>query len=167
MTTALKPVRRSRPAMPNYGITPKAEGLLDWEWVQQRLVAAHNYWICTTRPDGRPHAAPVWGGVVDGEVYFGTDKQSVKARNLTANPAVVVHLESGDEAVIIEGRAEPATDQTKLARLAEQYAPKYDWRLEPDSETGRYEGFWVVRMERVFAWLEKDFPNTATRWEFE
>ncbi len=30
-----------------------------------------NYWICTTRPDGRPHSIPVWGFWLDGGLYFG------------------------------------------------------------------------------------------------
>src|SRR3712207_802185 len=103
-----------RPHMPGYGIHPAADGLLDWSQVTAQLEQARNYWVATTRPDGRPHAAPVWGVWLDGAFYFGTGRTSVKGRNLAANPALTVHLESGDDAVILEGVAEPVTDPALL-----------------------------------------------------
>ena len=30
---------------------------------------AHNYWVSTTRPDGRPHVMPVWGVWIE-EILF-------------------------------------------------------------------------------------------------
>ncbi|HSN73709.1 MAG TPA: pyridoxamine 5'-phosphate oxidase family protein, partial [Anaerolineae bacterium] len=89
-----------RPAMQDYGISDEPDGLLPWSFASQRMAAARNYWIGSSRPDGRPHAAPVWGVWLDDVFYFGTVPGSVKARNLAANPALVVHLESGDEVVI-------------------------------------------------------------------
>ena len=67
--------------------------MLSWDAVEKKIANAHNYWVCTTRPDGRPHTVPVWGVWVDGAVYFGTDRDSRKARNILANPAMVIHLE--------------------------------------------------------------------------
>src|SRR5579884_1076081 len=98
-----------RPAMPaSYGLEPAAvEKMVTWDDVVAKLAGARNYWVCTTRPDGRPHAAPVWGLWMDDALCFATDPASRKGRNLTARPACVVHLESGDDAVIIEGTAEP------------------------------------------------------------
>src|SRR3954449_10964184 len=81
-------------------------GLMPWTTSAERLERSRNYWICTTRADGRPHAAPVWGLWFDGAVVFSTDPTSTKGRNLAHRPDVVVHLESGDEAVIVEGRVE-------------------------------------------------------------
>lgn len=52
----------------------------------------------------------MWGVWLDGVLYFGTGAGSVKARNLAANPALVVHLESGDKAVIMEGEAQWLTN---------------------------------------------------------
>jgi hypothetical protein len=51
--TAAPPVLYGAPAPPGE--------LLAWSCAEQRLVAARNYWIATTRPDGRPHCRPVWG----------------------------------------------------------------------------------------------------------
>src|SRR5712692_1387743 len=101
--------KASRPMMPgSYGMAEATggSGLLPWGPAEARLGAAHNYWLSTTRPDGRPHAMPVWGVWRDGVLYVGTDRGSRKARNLAANPACVVHLESGDDVVILEGVAE-------------------------------------------------------------
>jgi hypothetical protein len=44
-----------------YGVTTSDDGPLDWSHAEERLERARNYWIATTRPDGTPHAAPVWG----------------------------------------------------------------------------------------------------------
>ena len=55
--------RASRPDMPEYGLlaADQGQGLLPWEWAQQRLETSHNYWLATTRTGGRPHMTTVWG----------------------------------------------------------------------------------------------------------
>jgi Pyridoxamine 5'-phosphate oxidase len=103
-----------RPYMPGYGIRPDGEGLLPWSFVDERMANARNYWVATTRPDGRPHATPVSGVWIDGSFYFGTGPGSRKARNLAKNQHLVVHLESGDEVVILEGVAEEVADPASL-----------------------------------------------------
>ena len=154
-----------RPNMPvGYGLNQSSAGLLPWAWAEERLTAARNYWICTTRPDGRPHASPVWGVWLDGALYFGTDSQSRKARNLAANPAVTVHLESGDEVVIIDGWAELVTlDPALSVPLDNAYQAKYQMNF---SEAAAAAAVLRVQPQVVLAWLESDFPNTATRWRF-
>ncbi len=53
---------RDRPEMPEgYGVPDSSDGLLDWSDVEARLLAAPQYWMATTRPDGRPHVVPRWG----------------------------------------------------------------------------------------------------------
>src|SRR5579864_8114798 len=89
---------------PLYGLKARKE-FLPFTHAEQRLATARNYWICTARPDGRPHSIPVWGFWMDGALYFGTARSSRKARNLAHNPALSVHLESGDDVVILEGSA--------------------------------------------------------------
>ena len=165
--TAAEP-RADRPTMPpDYGLPADREGLLPWSYVTERMERSRNYWICTTRPDGRPHAMPVWGVWVDGAFYFGAGPQSVKGRNLAANPAVVVHLESGDEAVILEGEAVPVVnmDRTLFDRTADAYEQKYGgFRPEYPEVPG---GTFTVRPRVAFGWLEQDFVRSATRWRFD
>lgn len=152
-----------RPYMPGYGISPEDAGLLPWSFVDERMTSARNYWISTIRPDGRPHAAPVWGVWLDGTFFFGTDTRSVKGRNLAANPEVVVHLESGDEVVILEGCVSVIAGAAPdlLQRIASVYNDKYDFQPDPSSADAP---FLALRPRVVFAWLEQDFPRTATRW---
>ena len=108
-----------------YGVSSGEEGLSTWDHVRQRMEDSRNYWIGTTRPDGRPHAAPVWGVWLDDAFFFGTDPHSRKARNLRANPEVVVHLESGDDCVVLEGVVEEGSDPGLRRRVGEAYAAKY------------------------------------------
>src|SRR5688500_5507460 len=64
---------RARPRFaPSYGISADEEGMLDWSWAAERLAASRAYWIATTRDDGSPHVAPVWGLWHDDAVVFGT-----------------------------------------------------------------------------------------------
>ena len=132
--------------------------MLDWAWAVERLRAARNYWIASTKPGGAPHAAPVWGLWADGAVVFSTDTESRKGRNLLRDPRATVHLESGDEVVILEGEVE----RIELDEdLADAYDEKYGFRPEPGA------GLWLRLSPRVaYAWLETDYPRTATRFEF-
>ena len=68
-----------------------------------------------------------------------------------------MHLESGDEVVILEGVAESvaATEHD-----VEEYHRKYDYRPEPG------EGWYRVAPQRVLAWREQDYPRSATRFDF-
>jgi hypothetical protein len=150
-------VRQRRPAFdPNYGISESEEGMLPWSWAEERLAASRNYWLATSGDDG-PAAAPVWGVWADGAVYFGTSPRSRKGRNIERDPRVVIHLESGDEVVILHGEVELAeVDESVL----EAYEAKYGYR-PPSTRLYR------LRPTRVLAWLEGDYPKTATRFDFD
>lgn len=158
--------RAGRPRIaPGYGILDAASGsgLLPWRHAVERLSAARNYWVVTAGAQGRPHAAPVWGLWLDDAFFFSTDPASRKGRNLAAQPEVVVHLESGDDVVIIEGRVEEVRDPATRRRFADEYDSKYRFRPDPD-DPGT--AIYAVRPRVASAWLESDFPGGATRWEF-
>ena len=147
-----------------YGIASGADGQLPWSWVERECARARNFWICTTRADGRPHAMPVWGIWLDDAFFFGSGRNSAKSRNLAANPAIVVHLESGDETVILEGLAEPVLDDDLERRVDEVYGPKYDFT--PDS-SGETDPWFVVRPKRAYVWTESGYPGSATQFDFD
>ena len=96
---------------------------LPWTWATKQLKEADNYWIATIRPDGRPRCRPVWGVWLDETFYFNTVSQAV--RNLTTNPAITVHLESGSRVVILEGEAELVSDPLLVQRLVHLFSQKY------------------------------------------
>jgi Pyridoxamine 5'-phosphate oxidase len=155
-----EPTRRRRPGFRElYGIHEAAQGMLDWAWAVERLAASRNYWIVTADADGRPRAAPVWGVWFDDAVLFGSHPRSRKGLNLARDPRVVVHLESGDEAVILEGEVEPAESTEPVAAAFEE---KYDWK----PEVGERDGWFQLRPTTAYAWLERDYPKTATRFDF-
>lgn len=147
-----------------YGLADAPDGsALPWSTVEQWLTASGNYWVGTTRADGRPHAMPVWGLWADGELWFSTDPTSIKGKNLAARPDVVVHLESGDEVCVLEGRAQRCTDPVALAVFDDRYEAKYDVR---PSSMGEAAGVYVLRPDVALVWTEADFPTTATRFAF-
>lgn len=152
-----EPTRRRPGFGPDYGISEDKEGMLDWGWAEERLAASRNYWIVTAGADGEPSAAPVWGVWVDGALYFGTNPRSRKGRNLDRDPRVVVHLESGDEAVILHGEVEGHEVEDPIL---DAYEAKYDYR--PPSKI-----LLRLRPRLALAWLETDYPKTATRFDFD
>jgi len=156
--------KASRPHMPGYGIVAanKGRGLLPWSWAAERLSKAHNYWIATTRPDGRPHAMAVWGVWFDGAFYFSTGRKSRKARNLAKNPRCVVCTERAEEPVILEGVAKEVTDPSLMKRVGAPYKAKYKWELDPSLGP-----IFAVRPQVAFGLTEGDLPGTATRWVFD
>jgi len=155
------PPRATAPRIPaGYGVPADGSGgeLLPWSWAVQQLEAARNYWICTTRPDGRPHAAPVWGLWLDEAVWFSTGGETQKARNIARDPRIVVHLESGDATVILEGEVQQGVADE---RYVGAYEAKY--RHRPDIGSTVY----VLRPRVAQTWTERNFPGTATRWVFD
>ena len=68
---------------------------VSWPEVAARRAGVRNYWLSTTTPAGAPHAVPVWGVVIEDTLYLYGKRRTVKARNLAADPRLVVHLESG------------------------------------------------------------------------
>jgi nitroimidazol reductase NimA-like FMN-containing flavoprotein (pyridoxamine 5'-phosphate oxidase superfamily) len=160
---------RSRPQLPKgYGVPESDEGMVPWSWAVEQLQAARNYWFCTTRPDGRPHAVPAWAVWVDDALYFDGSPETRRARNLAQRPALTVHLESGDQVVILEGEAREAgrPDRALADRLVAAFVQKYGasdgYRPSPDQwDEG---GLWLMRPRVAFGWTE--FPKALTRWRF-
>lgn len=76
-----------------------------------------------------------------------------------------IHLDSGDDVVILEGTAVEVdlTDKSTFQKLDAASRAKYKMPLMVMPEIVLYS----VRPRVVLAWTEKDFPNNATRWEFD
>lgn len=165
MTEPIEP-RADAPRM--FGSRPHSVPL-PWSWATERLRAAANYWISSTRFDDRPHARPVWGVWLDGAFYFSTG--SIAAQHLPHRPEITVHLGSGSEVVIIEGRATLVDDRALVVRIIDAYNPKYHWDMDPDNLPGP---FYEVKPRVAFGWRSDDtgfdggaaFEATATRWRF-
>jgi PPOX class probable F420-dependent enzyme len=140
---------------------------LSWPEVAARLETARNYWLCTTTPSGAPHAAPVWGAVADGTLYLYSERRSVKARNLAADPRAVVHLESGDDVVIVRGTAEdlgtPAEVPDVVAALAAKYTADGDEQYLPDADPD-FDVVYALRPQSAMTWRLADYDGSQRRW---
>lgn len=171
-TTKQGGVKTSRPHVPSYGIADAkgGSGLLPWSWAVERLVAARNYWIGTTTASGHAHVRPVWGVWLDDAFYFSTG--SLILRNLERDARISVNLESGDEAVMLEGVAEVVAGRALLKRFVDAYNPKYNWDMSADEPPGPV---YAVRPRVAFGWLCDNsgadggnvYQGSATRWLFD
>ena len=156
----------SRPRVPaGYGITTQPSDAGVWDAVARKIAASRNYWIASTRPDGRPHVMPVWGVWLDDVFYFSNGAQT--ARNLARDPRVSVNLGSGEDVVIVEGSVEAAKGRPLIKRINDAYQSKYLWE-------GTQDEWFALRPRVAFAWLcpsaglgsESVFTGSATRWRF-
>jgi hypothetical protein len=155
----------SRPRIEGYGVPETIEGALPWSHAAQRLEAARNYWIVTCDSRGRPHAVPVWAVWLEEALYFSTAPTTRTARNLAVNREASVHLESGDDVVILEGTAQFVRPLPPpiWAVIDDAMAAKYGYRPSSDG-TGPEHGMFVLSPRVAFAWTA--FPGDATRWTF-
>ena len=140
---------------------------LSWPEVVARLAAARNYWLTTTTPSGAPHAAPVWGVVTGGTLYLYSERSTVKARNLAADPRVVVHLESGDDVVIVRGTAEdagtPAQVPDVVRALSAKYTAEADRQYLPDADPD-FDVVYAIRPQSAMMWRPADYEASQRRW---
>ena len=148
----------------SYGVKRDRKGMMSWSTVERQLIKARNYWLVTSKANGHAHAAPVWGLWFDNSFWFSTDPSSRKGRDIWKNPYTILHLESGDEVVIVEGVSTRLTSQSQLvARFVKAYKKKYGFLL--DTNNTSY-GVYRVKPRIAFAWSEKSLPKSATRWAF-
>ncbi len=162
----MKEPKSSRPHFPE-GHVAHPKGFVPWSHVEERLTQARNYWVCTVRPDGRPHCIPKWGVWVEGKLYFDGSMETRHARNVAENPHVSVHLESGDDVVSVEGEAQahPGPSKDLGKKLSQAYKAKYaslGYAPEPDQWDGG--GLLVVTPKKVLAWTK--FTDDPTRFTF-
>ena len=80
------------------------------EWAEERLTEAPVYWVASVGPENRPHVTPIWGVWVDAAFWMEGGPNTRRFRNLKLNPATVVTIERGNDALILEGDAELVTD---------------------------------------------------------
>ena len=98
-----------------------------------RLDSERNLWLSTTRPNGKPHLIPIWFVWVDECFYLCTsDENTVKVRNLRANPRASVALEDGNRPLIAECTArllaKPFPESVVTA-----FAEKFEWNIDSDA----------------------------------
>jgi len=161
-----------------------------WDLARERLAIhaekGHHSWVATVRPDGRPHLMPVLAFWVDGALHFVAGEGTQKGRNLAASSYCSIGTESTELPsldVVVEGRAEPLTDE-EAVRTAAEHLGSNGWPLEaqgdevfgPNAPTAGPPPYRIYRLTPSKAF---GFPGTygmdkfkqeelpkPTRWEF-
>jgi hypothetical protein len=160
-----------------------------WEVARERLANPEHQrtsWLATTRPDGRPHLMPVIATWIDDAIHLVVGEGTRKGRNLAADGRCVIAttsttLPSLD--IVLEGRAEPLTDDDVVRRIAEAFS-KSGWPLEakgdkvdgPNAPTAGPPPYTIFRFlpSKAFGlpgmfgmdqFEQKELPK-PTRWEW-
>jgi hypothetical protein len=134
------------------------------------------FFLGTSRPDGRPHAAGIgalWDG---GELYFTCGPGTRKARNLAANPACTISVSLEGIDLVLEGEAAKVTDRATLERVAGRYR-EVGWpaQVEGEAFTAPFSApsagpppweLYRFRLRTAFGVANAE-PYGATRWRFE
>jgi hypothetical protein len=155
---------------PTMGFPPKNATLTPWAEAEAGLQAVKTYWLATVRPEGRPHVMPVWGVWLEERFFFSTAAASRKGKNLAANPYCTIVLSHNGLDIAVEGTAAIVMDDATAQRVADVYAPKYDWPLTVRDgglygENGDGGPLYVVTPSVAFGFGEAS-GFTATRWRF-
>lgn len=84
--------------------------------------------LATVRPDGRPHAVPLWYAVDGEDVLINVSADSVKGRAIAGEPRVALSIHEDVPPysfVMVEGTAEVVTDPDEIRRGATEIARRY------------------------------------------
>lgn len=124
-------------------------------------------WLSTVRPDGTPHLCPTWFWW-DGEALVVFSKpDAVKARNLRANPRLMIAVGDPEddfsvglieaEATLPEGRA--IVPDAFFVKYADELGPA---ALEPETFRALYPQAIRITPTRFLAWHGRGEPRVTT-----
>ena len=145
----------------------ETDGDMDWAEVAARLAPARNYWLGTTTAGGAPHAAPVWGVVVDDQFYIYSERRTAKAKHLVRDPRIVVHLESAEHVVIVHGRMIDVGRPMDMPEVVDALSVKYDSAGDDQYLPSTDEAFdvlYLLQPERALLWELSDYDGSQRRW---
>lgn len=147
-----------------------------WDQAVAAFSTAELYWLTTVRPDGRPHVTPLVGLWHDDAPHFCTGPTEQKARNLAANPNVV--LTTGTNTwkdgldIIVEGTALAVHNEAALRAVADDYVTKYhgDWAFGVENGVftnpeGGIATVFRVEPRKVLAFAKHPHGQTAFRFD--
>jgi general stress protein 26 len=110
---------------------------------------------------------PVWGAVVRDDLYFFSERRTAKARHVAANAQVVVHLESAENVVIVNGYLEdlglPQEHADVLGALEAKYSALEDARYLPSADPD-FDVLWRLRPHRAMLWRLDQYDRSQARW---
>jgi len=157
--------RRVRPKFPEKWKVPnEPDKWISWEHADGKLAGETVYWISTASPQGKPHSAPIWGIWKHNSLYFETDPRSAKGRNLSSNPRLVVHVQDGNDTVIVEGTARREKSARALGLLLKEYARRYSYTPNWSNELDQI--VFKVEPRIVHAWKAPRMHRSLVKFVF-
>lgn len=129
------------------------------------LLSRKSLQLATLNPDGSPHLATMWFGVLGGDIVMWTQRTSVKARNLRHDPRVACLVESGEDyrslkGLSVRGRAELVEDDARLLRIGEAIITRnFPEPDRPDHRAMALSGARVGIVVHVERWASWDFAG--------
>ena len=118
--------------------------------VEEFINATRNVIVAVVRSNGQPHAVPVIGGCLDGEIYVTVSPGSVLANSIDRSPEIAFTVADLAHSLIGSGTAKKVGRPSDSAELCE--------RLDTASPFGKFapdgwNGFvYTLRPRRLFAW---------------
>jgi nitroimidazol reductase NimA-like FMN-containing flavoprotein (pyridoxamine 5'-phosphate oxidase superfamily) len=137
---------------------------ITWEHANDKLARETAYWVSTASRLGRPHAAPVWRIWKQNRFYFETAPNSVKGRNLSSNQSLVVHVQEGNDTVILEGTTRREKRTETLNALRKDYLRKYQYTLDWSNEQEQI--VFMVEPKIVRAWKAPRMHRSLVKFIF-
>ena|SRR5258708_140971 len=96
--------------------------------IRARMDKERTLWMATTRPDGRPHVAPIWFVWHADRAYVVTG--GVKLDNVRHNGLAALNTEDGIDVVIVEGAARVIPESDPLFNpVAAHFQERYEWDI--------------------------------------
>jgi hypothetical protein len=151
----------------DWTMVTETKGDMDWAEVATRLAPARSYWLGTTTAGGEPHAAPVWGVVLDDQFYIYSERRTAKAKHLVRDPRIVVHLESAEHVVIVYGRMIDVGRPTDVPEVVDALSVKYDSAGDDQylpSTDDAFDVLYLLQPERALLWELSDYDGSQRRW---
>lgn len=104
--------------------------------------------------------------VTGGTLHLYSERSTVKARNIAANPRVVVHLESAEDVLIVHGLAQDlgtlATVPSVVVALAAKYTRPQDQQYLPDHDPD-FDVVYALRPRSAMAWRLDGYAGSQRR----
>jgi nitroimidazol reductase NimA-like FMN-containing flavoprotein (pyridoxamine 5'-phosphate oxidase superfamily) len=132
-------------------------------------------YLNTTNPDGRPHSVGIGAVWHDGDMYFTSNLETRKSRNLAQNPYATITMRLQGLDLVLEGKATLVRDPETLEALAAVYR-RGGWpaEVQGDALTAPYSApsagpppwhLYRLVIDTAYGVATAE-PYGATRWDF-
>lgn len=127
---------------------------LNKQEIESLLQKEEIIFIATTKADGSPHIAPIWFVYHKGKIWFETDKDTVKFKNIQKLNKIAFCF-GGRETYIIEGSVKWFTEKELDFPIRQMYWDKYGNHMD-DSYINEETLLFEVIPEKEMSWHYAD-----------